>query len=147
MNRAVIEASREAKNVFLMGDALGSLGGLYLLTGEMDLSREYLLEAVNLVREKWNPLLIANTIYWLALYWFEQKQFRKFIQLNSFLGIEKSINMVLYILPPTIQTLFQRNVVAARAELSQEDCRTAELEGKTLTLDQALKYAVDGIDE
>jgi len=145
--RACIEASREIRNDHMLGYALGNLGIVYLFKGEMDLAREYFLQAAKLAQEKWNPIHKANSIYWLAMYSFEQKQFRKLILLNSFLGSEKSHNIYLLYWPPIIQTTFQRNIAAARAELSEESFHGAEAEGKAMTLEQAFAYAMEGIND
>lgn len=142
--RDSIEASRER---YSWGYALGGLGMAYLFDGEMDLAHGYFLQAAKFAQEKWNPNFKASSIYWLAMYSFEQKQFRKFIQLNSFLETEKSLFIYLYYLPPNIPATFQKNVADARAKLDQESLNRAEAEGKAMTLDQALAYALKGIDE
>lgn len=113
----------------------------------MDLAREYILQGAKLAQEKWNPMHKANSIYWLAMYSFEQKQFRKFIQLNSYLETEKSHLSYLYFLPQNIPATFQRNITAAQAQLDEDNLHSAEAEGKAMTLDQAFDYALEGIDE
>jgi predicted ATPase/class 3 adenylate cyclase len=142
--RNQIEASRE---VYSWGYALGSLGMAYLFDGEVVLAHGYFLQAAKFAREKWNPMLKATSIYWLAMYTFEQKRFRKFLQLNSFLENEKNLFIYVYYLPPNILEAFQRSVVAARTQLDQETRERAEAEGKAMTLEQALAYAMEGIDE
>ena len=142
--RDSIEASRE---MYSWGYALGGLGMAYLFNGEMDLARGYFLQAAKFAQQKWNPMFKASSIYWLAMYSFEQKQFRKFIQLNSFLENEKSLFIYVYFLPPNILEAFQMNVIAARTKLNQDILNGIEAEGKAMTLEQALAYALKGIDE
>jgi predicted ATPase/class 3 adenylate cyclase len=142
--RDSIEASRE---MYSWGYALGGLGMAYLFNGEMALAHGYFLQAAKFAQEKWNPMVKASSVYWLAMYSFEQKQFRKFIQLNSFLETEKSLFIYVYYLPPNILETFQRNVITARTKLNQETLNSLEAEGKAMTLDQALAYALEGIDE
>jgi hypothetical protein len=50
-------------------------------------------------------------------------------------------------LPPNILEAFQRNVMAARVQLDQETLNRAETQGKAMTLEQALAYALEGINE
>ena len=142
--RDSIEASRE---MYSWGYVLGGLGLAYLFDGEMALAHGYFLEAAKFAQEKWNPNFKASSIYWLAMYSFEQKQYRKFIQLNSFLETEKSLFIYVYYLPPNIVEAFQRNVMAARTKFNQETLSSLEAEGKGMTLEQALAYALKGIDE
>ena len=142
--RANIEASRDA---YSLEFALGNLGMAYLFDGELVLAHEFFLKAAKLAQEKWNPIFIACSVYWLAMYSFEQQQFQKFIQLNNFLGNNKSHLIYLYYLPPNVIETFQRNIMAARTKLNRETLNGAEAEGKAMTLDQALAYALKGIDE
>jgi predicted ATPase/class 3 adenylate cyclase len=83
-----IEASR---GIYSWGYALGGLGMAYLFDGEANLAYGCFLQAAKFAQENSNPMLKASSIYWLAMYSFEQKQFRKFIQLNSFLENEKAL--------------------------------------------------------
>ena len=139
-----IEASR---GIYSWGFALGGLGMAYLFDGETELAHECFLQAAKFAQEKWNPMVKASSVYWLAMYSFEQKQFRKFILLNSFLENEKTLLIYLYFLPPNVVEVFQRNVLTARTKLNEETLSGAEAEGKAMTLDQALAYAMQGIDE
>ena len=139
-----MEASR---GIYSWGFALIGLGMAYLFDGETDLAHGCFLQAAKFAQEKWNPILKASSIYWLAMYRFEQKQFRKFIQLNSFLENEKALFIYLYYLPPNIVEAFQRNVMAARTQLDQETLKRAEAAGKAMTLDQALAYALEEVNE
>jgi tetratricopeptide (TPR) repeat protein len=141
---AAIETCREARSDYLLTGSLGNLGLVYLFKGEKEQAREYFLQVSKLAQEKWEPGHKANSIYWLAMYSFEQKQFRKFIKLNSFLE-GKNLLFLYLLFFPMIQTTFHSNVAAARAELGEESFQRAEAEGKTMTLDQALAYALEGI--
>lgn len=138
-----VEATR---GIYSWGYALGGLGLAYLFDGEMALAHGYFLQAAKCAQENSNPMLKASSIYWLAMYSFEQKQFRKFIQLNSFLENEKALFIYVFYLPPNIVEAFQRKVITARTKLNQETLNGAEAEGKAMTLDQALAYALKGID-
>jgi hypothetical protein len=109
--------------------------------------RSILLQEAKFAQEKWNPMHKANSIYWLAMYSFEQKQFRKFIQLNSYLKTETSHLSYLYFLPQNIPATFQRNITTAQGQLDEENLHSAEAEGKAMTLDLALAYALEGIIE
>jgi hypothetical protein len=119
----------------------------YLFDGETELAYECFLQAAKFAQEKWNPMVKASSVYWLAMYSFEQKQFRKFIQLNSFLENEKALLIYLYFLPPNVIEAFQRNVMVARTKLNEETLNSSEAEGKSMTLDQALAYALKENDE
>ena len=141
-----IEASYEAKSDYMLGISFGNLGVAYLLKGEMDRARECYLQVAKLAQEKWHPDLKALSICWFALYCFEHKQFRKFIQLNSFLEIGNPLFIYLYLVP-IIQTIRQKKVAGARAELSEADFYRAEADGNAMTLDQALAYALEGVNE
>jgi tetratricopeptide (TPR) repeat protein len=145
--KATVEASRETRSDYILGYALGNLGVAYLFKGNMDLARAYLLRVAKLAQEKWNPVHKATSIYWLAMYSFEQKQFRKFIQLNSYLETEKSHLVYLYFLPQIIPATFQSNVATVHVQLDEESLNSAEAEGKAMTLDQAFAYALEGINE
>jgi len=141
-----IDASYEAKSDYMLGISFGNLGVAYLFKGEMDRARECYLRVAKLAQEKWNSDLKALSICWFALYCFEHKQFRKFIQLNSFLARDNLLFIYLYLVP-IIQTILQRNIAVARAELSEADFERAETDGKAMTLDQALAYALEGVNE
>jgi predicted ATPase/class 3 adenylate cyclase len=143
---AAIEASYEAKSDLVLGLSLGDLGVAYLFKGEMDQARECYLRVAKLAQEKWNLHLKGRGICWLALYCFEHRQFRKFIELHSFLERENLLFIYLY-LAPIIHTVLQKNIAVARAELSEADFHNAEANGKAMTLDQALAYALEGINE
>ena len=138
-----IEASHEARSVYVLGWSLAELGIVYLIRGEIEQACEYFLQVVNLAQEKWFPFLKALGLCLLALYSFEQKQFRKFIQLNGFNHL-----LVAYLYyRPWLQMILQKNIAIAREELGEEDFYRAEAEGKAMTLDQALAYALEGINE
>jgi len=141
-----IEASLEARSNSVLGLTLGSLGMAYLFQGEMEQARESIVQVAKLAQEKWILSYKAFSICWLALYCFEQKQFRKFIELNSFLEGEHLMFIYLYLVP-IIQTILQKNIAVARIELSQADFDRAEADGKAMTLDQALAHALEGINE
>lgn len=145
--KAAVEASRESKDDYNLGPALGNLAIAYLFKGELDLAHEYLLQEAKFAQEKWNPMHKANSVYWLALYSFERKQFRRVIQLSSYLETEKTHFSYLFFLPPIIPATFQRIKTVAQAQLDEEDWQSAEAEGKAMTLDQALAFALEGIDE
>ena len=143
---AAIEASREARSNSVLGLTLGSLGMAYLLQGEMDQARESIVQAAKFAQEKWILSYKACSICWLALYYFEQKQFRKFIELNSFLEGENLMFIYLYLVP-IIETILQKNTAVAHAELGEAEFQRVEADGKAMTLDQALEYALEGVDE
>ena len=144
---AGVEASREARNDFMLGWSQLILGVSYLLEGEMHLARECFLQTTKLAVVRRYSLLKRYIIYCLVVYSFEQKDFRKFVQLNSFLEKEKNLNdPFLFWLPSNVRTDFQKKVAAARAGLDQEDLNHAEADGKAMTLEQALACAVEGID-
>jgi predicted ATPase/class 3 adenylate cyclase len=143
---AAIEASYEAKSDYVWGISLGNLGVTYLFQGEMDQARACYLQVTKLAQEKWSLDLKAFSICWFALYCFEHKQFRKFIELNSFLERDNLLFIYLYLVP-IIQTILQKNITVARAALSEADCYRAEANGKAMTLDQALAYALEGVSE
>jgi tetratricopeptide (TPR) repeat protein len=141
-----IEASYEAKSDYMLGISFGNLGVAYLFKGEMDQARECYLRVAKLAQEKWNSDLKALSICWFALYCFEHKQLRKFIQLHSFLARDNLLFIYLYLVP-IMQTILQKNIAVARAELSEADFDRAEANGKAMTLDQALAYALEGVNE
>jgi predicted ATPase/class 3 adenylate cyclase len=143
---AAIDASHEARSDIVLALALGDLGIIHLLKGEMKQAREYSLQVAKLAQEKWFPSHKALSICVLALYSFEHKQFRKFVQLNSFR--EGNNLLVLYLhFRPLLQIMLKKNVAVAREDLGEDGFRQAEAEGKAMTLDQALAYALEGIDE
>jgi len=143
---AAIEASYEAKSDLVLGLSLGDLGVAYLFKGEMDQARECYLRVAKLAQEKWNLHLKGRGICWFALYCFEHRQFRKFIELHSFLERENLLFIYLYLVP-IIQTILHKNIAVARAELSEADFDRAQTDGKAMTLDQALAYALEGVNE
>jgi len=144
---AAVEASREARNDFMLGWSQLILGIVYLLGGKMHLARECFLQTTKLTVVRRYSLLKRYIIYCLVAYSFEQKYFRKFVQLNSFLEKEKNLNdPFLFWLPSNVQTNFQKKVTTARAELDQESLNRAEADGKAMTLEQALVYALEGVD-
>lgn len=143
---AAMEASHEAKSNYVLGISLGNLGVAYLFKGEMDQARECYLQVTKLAQEKWYLDLKAFSICWFALYCFEHKQFRKFIELHSFLERDNLLFIYLYLVP-IIQTILQKNIAVARAALSETDSHSAAANGKAMTLDQALAYALEEINE
>jgi len=139
---SAVEASREAASDFLLGLSLGNLGAVYLLKGDMNQAHVYILQLARLAQEKWNPTHKATSICLLALYGFERKQFRKFLQLYGFLQGENPIIVYFYQFK-FLETVLQKNMAIARAEIGEGIFKQAEAEGKAMTLDQALDYALE----
>ena len=54
---------------------------------------------------------------------------------------------IYFYLAPIIPTILQKDFTIARAELSEADFYRAKAAGKAMTLDQALTYALEGINE
>lgn len=143
---AAIDASQLGRSVYILGLSLGDLGVTYLLEGEMERARSYFLQVAKLALDKRFYIHKALTACLFALYDFETKQYRKFIQLMSFLENKNFLAMYLYG-RPILETTIQKNTAIAHAKVGEEIFRKADLEGKAMTLDQAFDYALEGFDE
>jgi predicted ATPase/class 3 adenylate cyclase len=143
---AAIDASQLGRSVYILGLSLGDLGVTYLLKGEMEQGREYFLQVANLALDKWLYIHKALAACLFALYDFETKQYRKFIQLMSFLESKNFLIMYLYN-RPILETTLQKNMAVAEENLDEEIFKQAEAEGKAMTLEQAFEYALEEIDE
>lgn len=125
-----------------MVNALNNVGGIALCQGNFDQAQQWFQACVEASREERSDYLLGFSLGNLgAEYLF------KSIQLNSFLQREESLTTYLFYAAPVENATFLQNVAIARAELGEENCQRAETEGKRMTLDQALSYAGDEIED
>ena len=142
MLEEAVEACKETRYEFDLVLALGFLGITCLLEDNIAQALDYLLQVVTLAYEKSNTIFKTFSIYYLVLLLFAKKQYRTSVQLNGAMEGLKTYNIILIYDVPIIHDTLQRNLLEAREALGEVDFDAAHAEGRAMTLDQAIAYAL-----
>jgi non-specific serine/threonine protein kinase len=142
MLTAAIEAGKETRNEFSLGLALGMFGVTYSFEDKSGQALDYFSQLIALAYEKSNAVLKTLAIYYLVLLLFKQKQYRTAVQLKGAIEELKTYLVVALYDDPFIRNVRQQYLLEAREALGETDYNLAYAEGRTMTLDQAIAYAL-----
>jgi predicted ATPase/class 3 adenylate cyclase len=139
---AAMEAGKETRNEFPLGLALGMFGIAYSFEDKLGQALDYFSQLITLAYEKSNTILKTLAIYYLVLLLFKQKQYRTAIQLKGAIEELKTYRVVALYDDPFTRNVRQQHLLEAREALGETDYNLAYAEGRPMTLDQAIAYAL-----
>jgi predicted ATPase/class 3 adenylate cyclase len=142
MLAAAVEACRETRYEFDLVLALGFLGVTCLFDDNVAQALDYFLQVVTLSYEKSNTIFKTLSIYYLVLLLLGKKQHRTTVQLNAAMEELKTYNIILIYDIPMVHDTLQQYLLEAREALGEVDFNAACAEGRAMTLDQAIAYAL-----
>ena len=142
MLEEAVEACKETRYEFDLVLALGFLGITCLLEDNIAQALDYILHVVTLAYEKSNMIFKSFSMYDLVLLLFTKKQYRTAVQLNGAMEGLKTYNIILIYDLPIVHDTLQRSLLEAREALGEVDFDAACAEGRAMTLDQAIAYAL-----
>ena len=146
MLTAAVEACREVRYEFDLILALGFLGVTCLFEDNVAHAVDYILRVVTLAYEKSNTIFKTFSIYYLVLVLFKKKQYRISVQLNGAMEGLKTYDIILMYDIPIVHNSLQQSLLEARETLGEVDFVAADTEGRALTLDQAIAYALKELE-
>ena len=104
---------------------------------------DYFSQLVTLAHDKSNSLLKTSGIYYLVLLFSIQKRFPAALKLHGAIKeLETYQNVSLWYNFRKVQNLIQQYLLEAREALGEADSNAAFAEGRAMTLDQAIVYAL-----
>jgi len=142
MLTAAVEACRETPYDFDLVLAFGNLGVTCLFDGNVAQALDYFLQVVTLAYEKSNTIFKTFSLYNLVLLLFTKKQYSTAVQLNGAMEGLKTYNIILIFDLPIVHDTLQRSLHEAREALGEAEYNAAYAEGRAMTLDQAIAYAL-----
>lgn len=139
---AALEACKETRFEASLGVALGYLALIYWLEDDLVQALDYLLRLITLAHEKNYSRLKTFCLYYLALFFFKQKLYCTSIKINGAAEASKTPYREFFYVPPAVNQTFQQYLLEAREVLGETDFNAAHDEGRAMTLDQAISYAL-----
>jgi tetratricopeptide (TPR) repeat protein len=140
-NEEAVAMLREQKHSAFLADALDNLGWVALLRGNPDQAKALYAESLRLRREVGEKLMIGNSLQALASAGAAQGEAERTAKL--FGAVEMLDEMMGGSQATEDDTLHRPYLAAARSQLDEAAWQEAWAEGRAMTLDQAISYALE----
>lgn len=132
--------SQELEQEMAVADAAGWLGKAKLAAGDYAQASALLKQSLIGLREIGNKFLTANFLYWLGkLVWIQGDPEKATRLLGATEALRQAASLPL---PPVEQPDHEHTVASLRSELTEHQFATVWAEGRAMTLEQAIEYAL-----